>query len=123
MNSDDVHKRITVNMRGNGRGGFGSLRSGMATEPTVICMSPTRELAIQIQEQTEQLCKAAPVPVRSVVVYGGASKRDQIWGLNRGAEVIVGTPGRLNDFCNMGKISLEKVKYLGTFLFGYPSNV
>ena len=67
-----------------------------AVAPAVIVLAPTRELAIQIHAECEKFCQAAGA--RSVVLYGGASKSDQLRALRSGADVCVATPGRLNDF-------------------------
>lgn len=63
--------------------------------PSIIVMSPTRELALQIQEQAAVFGKAAGL--RSVAVYGGAPKGPQIRELHSGAQIVIATPGRLND--------------------------
>ncbi|KAK3717932.1 RNA-dependent ATPase [Vermiconidia calcicola] len=74
------------------------------------CMvSPTRELAMQIHEQLAKL--AEPAGLKVAVVYGGVNKDVQRETLN-GANIIVATPGRLNDFIQEGSINLSKVKYL-----------
>ncbi|KAK3243393.1 hypothetical protein CYMTET_46951, partial [Cymbomonas tetramitiformis] len=67
--------------------------------PYALVMAPTRELAIQIQEEAEKFGK--PCGVRSIAVYGGASKGPQIRELKFGTDIIVATPGRLLDFSEM----------------------
>jgi len=71
----------------------------------VLC--PTRELAIQVSEQINLLGRY--LGVKSVPVYGGAGYRDQIRGIERGAPIVVGTPGRVQDHINQGTLSLETV--------------
>ena len=73
----------------------GRWRPGAVT-PTVIVLAPTRELAIQIHDECAKFCPA--VGCRSTVLYGGAAKGDQLRALRQGADVVVATPGRLNDF-------------------------
>jgi len=73
----------------------GRWRPGAVT-PTVIVLAPTRELAIQIHDECAKFCPA--VGCRSAVLYGGAAKGDQLRALRQGADVVVATPGRLNDF-------------------------
>ena len=73
----------------------GRWRPGAVT-PTVIVLAPTRELAIQIHDECAKFCPAAGC--RSAVLYGGAAKGDQLRALRSGADVVVATPGRLNDF-------------------------
>ncbi|ETO22562.1 hypothetical protein RFI_14635 [Reticulomyxa filosa] len=81
---------------------------GKAT-PRAVILSPTRELAIQIEEQARKfLWKTG---MRSVVVYGGADAGSQLKNLSRGCELIVATPGRLLDFMETGKVSVEAVQF------------
>ena len=77
-----------------------------------IIMSPTRELAQQIDQQMEGF--SYYLPVSSVAVYGGndASAWDtQIKGLHRGADVVIATPGRLISHLNLSEIDLSHVRY------------
>ena len=67
-----------------------------AVVPAAIILAPTRELAIQIGEECAKFCPAANAKVATL--YGGASKGDQLRVLRMGADIIVATPGRLNDF-------------------------
>ncbi|KAK9464532.1 P-loop containing nucleoside triphosphate hydrolase protein [Lipomyces arxii] len=76
---------------------------------SVLIVSPTRELAVQIHDNLSGL--SAAVGMKTVVVYGGVSKDDQKREL-KGANVIVATPGRLMDLVNDGAIELNKVTYL-----------
>src|SRR5690348_16378011 len=61
-----------------------------------LVLSPTRELAIQIDETFKKL--AAGSGLRSAVVVGGLSENTQLHAIRRGAQVIIATPGRLYDF-------------------------
>ena len=67
-----------------------------AVTPSAIVLAPTRELAIQIGDECLKFCPAAGAKV--VTLYGGASKGDQLRALRAGADIVVATPGRLNDF-------------------------
>ncbi|OMJ87031.1 hypothetical protein SteCoe_11360 [Stentor coeruleus] len=78
--------------------------------PVSLIMAPTRELSIQIYE--EALKFTYRTGIRVVVVYGGADPKIQSKELDRGADIIVATPGRLIDFTNRGRITLNLVKYL-----------
>ncbi|TIA53342.1 DEAD-domain-containing protein [Aureobasidium pullulans] len=71
-------------------------------------VSPTRELAVQIQEQLIKL--AEPAGLKAVCVYGGVNK-DQQRATLTGAHIVVATPGRLNDFVSEGSIDLSNVTY------------
>ncbi|KAI9787548.1 MAG: RNA-dependent ATPase [Geoglossum umbratile] len=75
----------------------------------VVIVSPTRELALQIHEQTLKL--AGPAGLEVVCVYGGVQKEEQRKALKT-ASIIVATPGRLNDLISEGAANLSKVGYL-----------
>ncbi|KAF5486318.1 ATP-dependent RNA helicase DBP3 [Colletotrichum sp. SAR11_57] len=74
-----------------------------------VVVSPTRELAMQTQEQLEHV--SSLLGLKCVCIYGGASKDDQRALLNRGADVIVATPGRLKDFMADGTIELKDTRF------------
>ncbi|KAJ1257917.1 hypothetical protein BS78_10G033300 [Paspalum vaginatum] len=75
--------------------------------PTVLVLAPTRELASQIQDEAVKFGRSSRVSC--VCLYGGASKGPQLRDLERGADIVVATPGRLNDILEMKKISLHQV--------------
>ncbi|CAL9698337.1 unnamed protein product [Knipowitschia caucasica] len=79
-------------------------------EPEAIIVAPTRELINQIYLEARKF--AHGTCVRPVVVYGGVSTGHQIRDLCRGCNVLCGTPGRLLDVINRGKVGLSKVMYL-----------
>jgi len=77
-----------------------------------IIMSPTRELALQIDQQMEGFSYF--MPVSSVAVYGGNDGvlfEQQKKGLTLGADVVIATPGRLLSHLNLGYVDLSKVSY------------
>ncbi|KAL8936662.1 MAG: hypothetical protein Q9216_004815 [Gyalolechia sp. 2 TL-2023] len=74
-----------------------------------VIVSPTRELAVQIHTQIEQL--AIPAALKSVCVYGGVPKDPQRLALST-AHIVVATPGRLNDLIEEGSADLSQVEYL-----------
>jgi ATP-dependent RNA helicase DeaD len=76
-------------------------------EVQALVLCPTRELAIQVSEQVNLLGKF--LGVKSVPVYGGAGYGEQIRGIQRGAPIVVGTPGRIQDHIDQGTLSLESV--------------
>lgn len=79
--------------------------------PVAVVLAPTRELAMQINEEASRF--GAMQGMRSVCVFGGASKWGQINELARHKpQCIVATPGRLNDLASMGKVSLQEVSIL-----------
>eukprot|EP00929_Paragymnodinium_shiwhaense_P029775 TRINITY_DN169_c1_g1_i1.p1 TRINITY_DN169_c1_g1~~TRINITY_DN169_c1_g1_i1.p1 ORF type:complete len:764 (-),score=188.09 TRINITY_DN169_c1_g1_i1:152-2443(-) len=76
-------------------------------DPHLLVMAPTRELAVQIQEESDKFAKKAGLV--TLCCYGGAPKGPQADQIKRGVHGIIGTPGRLNDFVegrqlNMGRI-------------------
>jgi ATP-dependent RNA helicase DBP3 len=75
----------------------------------VCIVSPTRELALQIQEQMTKLTR--PRGLKATCIYGGVNKDEQRQ-LIKGSSIIVATPGRLNDFIQEGSIDLSNVNYL-----------
>lgn len=85
-----------------------SLRYGDG--PIMLVLAPTRELAMQIQEECLKFSRSAKI--YSTCVYGGADKWGQKRELQKGNHVIVATPGRLLDFLESGVINLKRVTYL-----------
>ncbi|GMP30299.1 hypothetical protein CsSME_00005024 [Camellia sinensis var. sinensis] len=78
--------------------------------PTVLVLSPTRELATQIQEEAVKFGKSSKLSC--TCLYGGAPKVHQLRDLDRGTDIVVATPGRLNDIIEMKRVSLHQVSYL-----------
>ncbi|MCO4769551.1 MAG: DEAD/DEAH box helicase, partial [Deltaproteobacteria bacterium] len=70
-----------------------------------VVMCPTRELAIQVAEEAAELCKEKEL--RIVRVYGGVPIGPQADALNAGAEVVIGTPGRIRDQIRRGNLDLS----------------
>lgn len=75
-----------------------------------LVLAPTRELAIQIDQEVASL--ARNMRIRRAVVLGGVSKGPQINALKRGVHVLVATPGRLLDLINMRTCDLSRVETL-----------
>ena len=95
----------------------GSDPSAPSASPAVVVMAPTRELAIQIHHEARRLVfDDAPAqgyrPPRAIVVYGGADAKGQLRELAKGCDILVATPGRLQDFVDRGVVSLSKTKHL-----------
>lgn len=78
-------------------------------KPQVLILCPTRELAVQVAEGIAQLAAFKP-GVRELPIYGGASYDRQFRGLDQGAQVIIGTPGRLMDHLKRGSLRLDSLK-------------
>ncbi|BDB44356.1 ATP-dependent RNA helicase DeaD [Mycobacterium kiyosense] len=76
-----------------------------------LVLAPTRELALQVAEAFGRY--GAHLPQLNVLpIYGGASYTVQLAGLRRGAQVVVGTPGRVIDHLERGTLDLSRVDYL-----------
>jgi ATP-dependent RNA helicase DeaD len=80
-----------------------------ATQALVI--APTRELSVQITNDLERF-SASYKKLNIVTVYGGASIRDQIMKVKRGAQIIVATPGRLIDLLSRNVVDLTAIQYI-----------
>ncbi|MCE1195698.1 DEAD/DEAH box helicase [bacterium] len=76
---------------------------------SALVLVPTRELAIQVTEEISSL-KCGPAP-RIACVYGGASMGEQCRRLAQGADIVVGTPGRVLDHIGRGNIDLGQLKF------------
>ncbi|UKZ50417.1 RNA-dependent ATPase [Trichoderma virens] len=74
-----------------------------------VVVSPTRELAMQTHEQLARL--ASQLRLKCVCLYGGASKDDQRALLQKGADIIVATPGRLKDFMSDETVDLSGCRF------------
>ena len=88
-----------------------SSSKGEATSPSIIILSPTRELCLQIADDMEDFSKYLP-EVRILAVYGGTNIEPQIRALKHGVDIIVATPGRLMDLMKRGVADLSEVKYI-----------
>ncbi|MBI3653884.1 MAG: DEAD/DEAH box helicase [Acidobacteria bacterium] len=75
-----------------------------------LVLAPTRELAIQIEANAKNYSRQARL--RSVVAVGGESLTKQIKALKSGVDILIATPGRLNDLIERGAVSLKTVETL-----------
>ena len=75
-----------------------------------LILTPTRELAIQIQECFEAYGKY--LPLRSTVIYGGVGQNPQAEALSRGTDILVATPGRLQDLHDQGLVHVDQLEVL-----------
>ena len=78
--------------------------------PRAFMMAPTRELAIQILKDAEQL--GSETGLRMMVCYGGAGYETQRTALEAGVDILIGTPGRLIDFYKQGTYNLKYIEVL-----------
>ncbi|GIX64295.1 DEAD box polypeptide 17 [Babesia caballi] len=78
--------------------------------PIVLVLAPTRELVEQIRQQCTQFGSSSRI--KSSVAYGGVPKRQQMYELRRGVEILLACPGRLIDFLESNVTNLRRVTYL-----------
>ncbi len=83
--------------------------SNKAIQALVLC--PTRELAVQVNNELKKLLQFH-TKLNTLAVYGGESIDKQFRALKRGVQIIVGTPGRVQDHLNRGTIQLDNLKML-----------
>jgi len=76
----------------------------------VLILAPTRELAVQIESEAKKLGKHLPISIGSF--YGGVAYGPQIDMLRDNVQMIIGTPGRIIDFVEQGKMMLRDVGFL-----------
>ena len=90
----------------------GRLRPRGSTGLPIRCLvlTPTRELALQIEQSVRTYSAARPV--RSATIYGGVGFQPQVHALRGGPEIVVATPGRLLDHSGQGTIDLGLVEIL-----------
>jgi ATP-dependent RNA helicase RhlE len=77
---------------------------------TVLMLTPTRELAAQVEQSVIDCAKY--LPIRTTAIYGGVSIRPQIADLRKGVDIVVATPGRLLDHASQRTIDLSHVEVL-----------
>lgn len=80
-------------------------------KPQAIILCPTRELAIQVAEELKRLAKYKD-RIYTLPIYGGQSIKRQIKALNKGVQIIIGTPGRVMDHMRRGTLKLSEVDYV-----------
>lgn len=83
-------------------------RKAVSQRPFVLALAPTRELAIQISNSFSTYGKH--LKLRQALVYGGVGQGNQVRAMNRGAHILVATPGRLLDLMNQGHIDLAQIE-------------
>src|SRR5581483_10087138 len=78
--------------------------------PVALVLAPTRELVVQVADEGRKL--SPHKECRILPVYGGTSFREQVYALQKGVSMVVGTPGRILDHLSRGTLSFDKVRYL-----------
>ena len=82
---------------------------GAARPIRALVLTPTRELALQIKESFDAYGKY--LPMKNTVIFGGVGQNPQVAALKSGVDILVATPGRLNDLIGQGYIDLSRVEY------------
>ncbi len=77
--------------------------------PQVLILGPTRELVNQVAEEVAKLT-AFKKGVREIPIYGGQSYERQLRGLRDGAQIIIGTPGRVMDHLDRGTLKMDQIR-------------
>ena len=77
----------------------------------VLILCPTRELAVQVAEEVHKLAFFKR-GIQALPIYGGQSYDRQLIGLRQGAQIVIGTPGRVMDHMDRGTLRLENLKML-----------
>ncbi|GAB2293383.1 hypothetical protein Dimus_027582 [Dionaea muscipula] len=78
--------------------------------PIVLVLAPTRELAVQIQQEATKF--GASSRIKNTCIYGGVPKGPQVRDLQKGVEIVIATPGRLIDMLESHHTNLRRVTYL-----------
>ena len=76
----------------------------------VLVLAPTRELAAQIDEEFGKFSREKSL--QHVAIFGGIGQQPQVKALKRGVDIVVATPGRLQDLMNQGFIRLDQIEFL-----------
>ncbi|KAM7044488.1 DEAD box protein 53 [Molossus nigricans] len=84
-------------------------RRGQRNGPGMLVLTPTRELALQVENECS---KYSYKNLRSICIYGGVNRKDQVNEIAKGIDIIIATPGRLNDLQINNFINLRSITYL-----------
>ena len=83
-------------------------RREFGRSPKALVLAPTRELALQIDRTIQPIARS--VGLFTTQIYGGVPQARQVGALKKGVDVIVGTPGRIEDLVEQGKLDLSEVR-------------
>ncbi|XP_036126073.1 DEAD box protein 53 [Molossus molossus] len=84
-------------------------RRGQRNGPGMLVLTPTRELALQVENECS---KYSYKNLRSICIYGGVNRKDQVNEIAKGIDIIIATPGRLNDLQINNFVNLRSITYL-----------
>ncbi|WP_313356665.1 DEAD/DEAH box helicase, partial [Microbacterium sp.] len=83
-------------------------RREFGRKPRAIILAPTRELALQIDRTVQPIARS--VGLFTTQIYGGVPQARQVGALNKGVDIIIGTPGRIEDLIEQRKLDLSEVR-------------
>ncbi|MDZ8171441.1 DEAD/DEAH box helicase [Microbacterium xanthum] len=83
-------------------------RREFGRSPRALIMAPTRELALQIDRTVQTLARS--VGLFTTQIYGGVPQARQVGALKKGVDIVIGTPGRIEDLERQGKLDLSQVQ-------------
>ncbi len=78
--------------------------------PRAIILAPTRELALQIDRTVQPIARS--VGLFTTQIYGGVPQGRQVGALKKGVDIVIGTPGRIEDLIEQGKLDLSEVQVI-----------
>ena len=84
-----------------------SKRRQPGRKPRALILAPTRELALQIDRTVQPIARS--VGLFTTQIYGGVPYARQLGALDRGVDIVIGTPGRIQDLSAQGRLDLSKV--------------
>ncbi|RPE78247.1 MULTISPECIES: DEAD/DEAH box helicase [unclassified Frondihabitans] len=79
----------------------------MGRKPRALILAPTRELAMQIDDTVQPIARS--VGLFTTQIYGGVPQQRQVHSLQRGVDIVIGTPGRIEDLIEQGRLDLSEV--------------
>ncbi|WP_431219089.1 DEAD/DEAH box helicase [Leifsonia xyli] len=97
-------ERLMQQWADNGKSG-GKRQFGRA--PRALILAPTRELALQIDRTVQPIARS--VGLFTTQIYGGVPQGRQVGALQRGVDIVIGTPGRIEDLVEQGRLDLSEV--------------
>ncbi|HEX5859716.1 MAG TPA: DEAD/DEAH box helicase [Microbacterium sp.] len=83
------------------------VRREFGRKPKALILAPTRELALQIDRTIQPIARS--VGLFTTQIYGGVPQARQVGALKKGVDIIIGTPGRIEDLINQGKLDLSDI--------------
>lgn len=90
----------------------GNTGRNRGSKPVCVVLSPTRELAQQVEREIEALTTHSVTRVHTLCVYGGVAYQKQERALKDGVDLVVGTPGRMIDLMKNGVLDLSQIEYI-----------